>query len=70
MNFYVVGAEFLSTEFKLFVPDTLEVFGPYLTYGTALDKWRERSWANVDNCHFKVSIHEDHIPFSMLVDTE
>jgi len=56
MAYYVIGGEYTNTKFEEFVDGKGEKYGPFPTYDAAEVKWRERSWANVDNCHARYTI--------------
>jgi len=56
MKYYVVGGEYLDAEHRRLKPGTREQYGPFDDYAAALDKWRERAWATIDDtyCRFTV----------------
>jgi hypothetical protein len=54
--FYVLGGEYLDTTFEVLKESSYELYGPFNTYQEAYDKWRERSFAYVDNCHCRFKV--------------
>jgi predicted patatin/cPLA2 family phospholipase len=53
-KYYVYGGEYENTQF-LFAK-TYETYGPFDTYQLAYDKWKERSFQTVDNCHYRFTV--------------
>lgn len=56
--YYVLGGVYEDTSFHKVKIKTFEIHGPFETYNDAEDKWRERMWLNVDDCHHRVFISE------------
>lgn len=57
--FYVIGAEYKTTQFVSPVVGTEEKYGPFKTWQEAHDKWAERAWATVDSCYYRFTIKEE-----------
>jgi hypothetical protein len=58
-RWYVVGGRYTDTDFTRPMPGTAEErLGPYATRGEAVDVWRERAWATVDDAFAAYRIEE------------
>ncbi len=55
--YWVVGGEYGDTHFIApAAGKVLERHGPYRDYDLAHDRWAERAWATVDDCHMRFRI--------------
>jgi hypothetical protein len=55
-QFWVVGGEFRDTSFSEIVDGEVEAFGPFPSYDTALQLWKERSQATRPLAHVRYTI--------------
>lgn len=56
---YVVGGRYTDTDFTQPVPGTKEErYGPFKSRREAIDVWRERAWATVDDAFAAYRIEE------------
>lgn len=55
-GYYVYGGEYTDTTFTQCSEKTRELYGPYDYYEHANAIWRARSFANVDNCHYRFAV--------------
>ncbi len=59
-EWYVVGGRYTDTDFTKPVPGTEEErYGPFNQRDKAVDKWRERAWATVDDAFAAYRIEEE-----------
>ena len=56
--YYVIGAEYKTTQFDVSIDGTEEEYGPFEDYQSAYDKWNSRAWSTVDNCLYRFTIEE------------
>jgi hypothetical protein len=54
--FWVTGGVYIDVTFTALVPGTAEQYGPFATYKAAKEKWAERTWKTVDDCHARFRI--------------
>ena len=60
MRYWVIGGVYASTDFdRLVGGGEEERLGPFRRYEDAVDEWRSRAWATVDNCHARYRIISD-----------
>lgn len=55
-EFWVIGGEYASVEFREVVAGTERVFGPFRSYDEANQIWRERSMASRSSATTRFSI--------------
>jgi hypothetical protein len=55
-EFWVIGGEYASVEFREVVAGTERVFGPFRSYDEANQVWRERSLASRSSATTRFSI--------------
>ena len=60
-QWYIEGGIYTDETFQTLQPQTLEVYGPYLTRERAEKAWKGYMFAKVDNCLHRLQIIEEDV---------
>jgi hypothetical protein len=59
-QYWVIGGEYESTEFKTIAGGGRpQRMGPFASYEDALAKWADLAWQSVDNCNIRFHIESE-----------
>jgi hypothetical protein len=58
IDYYVIGGEFMDTDFDVIVNNSYVKYGPFSTYYQAEQVWLAKSKWQIDNALYKLEIVE------------